>query len=376
MKQFVRMIALLLCVSMLSLTAYAAQEGSLDVQLQATAKALSAFGGKEGQSLKDQNRLPAGTSACDWTAVVLALSGSQEFYEEYLGSLQDYVEQRYAGKGCLEEVKSTEYHRIALTVLALGGDPTAFGKKPDGSSIDLIAEGTYNFAGESVGLQGLNGWIYALITLDASGVEVPGDARFQRQDMLDAIVGAQEPDGGFGLIPGHSDVDITAMALQALAAYRSQYGPVIENGLNYLAQQMTVNCGFGSGGEESAESTAQVIMALCSLGIDPEKDARFHRGASTLLTNLDQFRREDGTYSHLKNDRTGNALATAQTMQAMIALQRLRAGGNGLFDFRGYQGPNQKKAVPAVIYIVAGVAVAGAAVMLAAGKRRKNGKNN
>ncbi len=371
MKQFVRIVAILLCLSLLPFAACAATTESADARVEAAAKGLSALGGKPGQMLKDQDSFPAGTSACDWAAFGLALSGSQEYYEEYLTALKAYVEKQYNRYGCLEKVKSTEYHRIALTVLALGGDPTAFGVKQDGTSIDLIAEGTYNFAGESVGLQGMNGWIYALIALDAAGVEVPADARFQRQDMLDAIVDAQEPDGGFGLITGRSDTDITAMALQALAPYRDQYGDVIEKAVNCLAQQMTVNCGFGSGGEESAESTAQVVMALCALGIDPEEDSRFHRGTATLLTNLDQFRQADGTYSHLKSDRTGNALATAQVLQALISLQRLRQSGNALFDFSNYQGPNQKTNAPVAVYIFAGAAIVAAAVILTARKRRK-----
>lgn len=49
------------------------------------------------------------------------------------------------------------------------------------------------------------------------------DARYSRQDMLDAIVSAQLPDGGFSLGGGAMDVDITAMALQALAPYQQQY---------------------------------------------------------------------------------------------------------------------------------------------------------
>ena len=94
-------------------------------------------------------------------------------------------------------MKATESRRIALPAAALGGDPAAFGAKPDGTAIDLVAEGTYNWQGEEdLGGQGLNGWIFALLTIDAVGAEVPADARYSRQDMLDAIVSAQLPDGG------------------------------------------------------------------------------------------------------------------------------------------------------------------------------------
>ena len=37
---------------------------------------------------------------------------------------------------------------------------------------------------------------------------------------MDEILSRQNPDGGWGLAGGGSDVDLTAMALQALAKYR------------------------------------------------------------------------------------------------------------------------------------------------------------
>lgn len=54
--------------------------------------------------------------------------------------------------------------------MALGADPTCFGRNPQGQPIDLIADGTYAWdTTSSLGTQGLNSWIFALITLDAGG---------------------------------------------------------------------------------------------------------------------------------------------------------------------------------------------------------------
>ena len=183
----------------------------------------------DNQPLLTEDAFPAGSSVSDWTALAMARAGIADDYAGYLARLQAYVERQYAENGGLHAVKATEYHRIALTAAALGGDPAAFGAKPDGTAIDLVAEGTYNWQGEEdLGGQGLNGWIFALLTIDAVGAEVPADARYSRQDMLDAIVSAQLPDGGFSLGGGAMDVDITAMALQALAPYREQYQEVID----------------------------------------------------------------------------------------------------------------------------------------------------
>lgn len=135
--------------------------------------------------------------------------------------------------------------------------------------------------------------------MDAGDTEVPADALYSREDMVNAISVAQEPDGGFGLIPGKSDVDITAMAVQALAPYRDQLETEIDAALTYLSSQLTDTCGYIAYGDENAESTAQVILALCALGIDPETDSRFVKGEHTLLTELSQFREADGTYRHV-----------------------------------------------------------------------------
>lgn len=375
MKYITKCVTLLLVLSMLMTPAWAIQKTDIAASVDQTGAGLSALGTKPGKLLAQGEEFPAGTSICDWVAMALALTGSEEDYDAYREALQEYAEQAYARDGGLDGVKSTTYHRIALAVLALGGDPTAFGVSSDGTAINLIADGTYGFAGESVGMQGLNGWIYALLTLDASGVEVPRNARFTREDMIWAILAAQEPDGGFGLVEGKSDVDITAMALQALAPYAADHSEAVEDGLAFLAASMDDRCLYSAYGIESAETSAQVILALCALGIDPEEDSRFARGGENVLSALETFRQPDGTFGHTPEDGEGNYLATAQTLLALKALENLRAGKGWIFDFTDYPGPNQKAASGAGY--IAGIGAAAALICIVnAGKRRKNGKNN
>lgn len=374
-KHIVKMIAILLAISMVVLPVLAAEKENISTLVSETGAGLSAMGGKTGKLLSLGEEFPAGTSVCDWVAMALALSGSKEDYTAYLKDLQRYVEDAYAKEGGLERVKSTTYHRIALVTMALGGNPRQMGEKPNGTTIDLIADGTYEFAGSSIGNQGLNGWIYALLTLDASGASVPQNAKFTREDMIQAIVSAQETDGGFGLAPGSSDVDISAMALQALAPYADQYSETVEAGLRYLAGVMNENCRYSAYGAESVESSAQVILALCALGIDPEEDARFCRGDRNVLTALADFRQTDGTYAHGLEDEKGDYLATAQTLLALVAVEKLRAGEGWIFDFADYPAPVQKK--PLTVYYL-GFAAATVAMICVVrkGKRRNNGKSN
>ena len=342
----------------------------------------------DGAALLTEENLPAGSSVSDWTALAMACAGIADDYAGYLARLQAYVERQYAENGGLHDVKATEYHRIALTAAALGGDPAAFGAKPDGTAIDLVAEGTYNWQGEEdLGGQGLNGWIFALLTIDAVGAEVPADARYSRQDMLDAIVSAQLPDGGFSLGGGAMDVDITAMALQALAPYREQYQEVIDAALNALSAAQTVTGGFESWGAQSSESCAQVILALTALNIDPTADERFQKNQRNVVEALMDFRLSDGGFAHEK-DGPLDAMACEQAMQALTAMELRQQGEGRFFDLTAAHPvqlettPDTDTETPAesggsfpvlpVVLIVIAVVIAMALVLVLKKKRENN----
>ena len=293
--------------------------------------------------------------------MALLACGANESYDAYLAALERHVTERYAEQGTLDALMATEYSRTILTVAMLGGDPAAFGTRPDGTAIDLLNDGVWNFAGE-LGAQGLNGLIFALLAADAGTYPEPEQAKNTRAGIVEAIRAAQEPDGGFGLIPGKSDVDITAMAVQALAPYRDQMETEIDAALSYLSGQLTDTCGYIAYGDENAESTAQVILALCALGIDPETDSRFVKGEHTLLTELSQFREADGTYRHVLEG-AGDGLATAQSVLALVAVQRVRSGQPWVLHFDGTQAPREAFGTNGIIIC----AVIGAVVVIAAG---------
>lgn len=341
----------------------------------------------DNQPLLTEDAFPAGSSVSDWTALAMARAGIADDYAGYLARLQAYVERQYAENGGLHAVKATEYHRIALTAAALGGDPAAFGTKPDGTAIDLVADGAYNWQGDDLGGQGLNGWIFALLTMDAVGAEVPADARYSRQDMLDAIVSAQLPEGGFSLGGGAMDVDITAMALQALAPYQQQYPEVIDAALNALSAAQTVTGGFESWGAQSSESCAQVILALTALNIDPTADERFQKNQRNVVEALMDFRLSDGGFAHEK-DGPLDAMACEQAMQALTAMELRQQGEGRFFDLTAAHPvqlettPDTDTETPAesggsfpvlpVVLIVIAVVIAMALVLVLKKKRENN----
>lgn len=292
------------------------------------------------------NKLPAGDSLTDWYYFLLARTDALPEDCGYLAQLQDYVKTAYKKNGGLDDSRATEWQRIGLTVAALGGDPTCFVKVKQ--NVDLIADGTYNWSTtESLDFSGINGLIFALIALDSGCYAVPSGARYTRNGILAQLTKAQAPDGGFGSAMGGSDVDMTAMALQALAPYRNDsalypcsdgeqrtIGKVIEDGLYFLSSHQTAQGDFSNMGSSSCESSAQVVIALCSLGIDPAEDSRFVKKGGSALDGLLRFCLADGSYCHSLEDSEGNFMATVQAGLAMTAYDRLQNGMRRLYDLR------------------------------------------
>ena len=96
---------------------------------------------------------------------------------------------------------------------------------------------------------------------------------------------------------------------------------------------MTEECLFAYWGQPSAESSAQVVIALCSLGIDPAEDERFAKNGTNALEALcNTYRRADGSYAHTPEDERGDFMATEQVMLAFTALWKLRSGAGRLYD--------------------------------------------
>ncbi|MBR5577681.1 MAG: terpene cyclase/mutase family protein [Lachnospiraceae bacterium] len=326
-------LSLLLAIVLLLSGCNPADRENISQMIDRTASSIQKLG-EGGSILKGRELLPAGDSASDWIAMTLALSGRKDDYEAYLESLEEYVIEKYRTEGVLHSVKATEYHRIALTMLALGGNPARIMSGEE--EIDLIADGTYRFQGGNPGLQGANGLCYALLVLNALVYEIPKEEAFDSMRLVKELLDYQNPEGGFSLDKSlGSDIDITAMALQALAPYgeKPEVKEAIEAALFWLSEKMTEEGTFISYGSENAESCAQVILALCALKIDPEESEQFQK-QQNVLQGLNSFRLKDGGYQHIKEEQQSNLMATYQALLALEAVERLRTEGQWIFDFK------------------------------------------
>ena len=337
----------------------------------------------DGYLLNDTYLALAGSTPGDWYPIGLGRLGIADRNDAYLAVIRDRVEERYAQPGKLSAAKATEWHRIALAVLAMGGDPTSLGKDKDGQPIDLIADGTYDRGKTtSLGRQGINGWIWGLIALDSLRYPVPEDAYYTRDDIIIEILRQQLPDGGFALSGNSADPDITAMALQALSTYRNDEKTytytlkktggqvtrtvyqVTEEALTCLSALQLPTGDFSSWGTENVESTDQVTVALCSLGIDPLTDPRFIKNGNTLLDGILRYRMPDGGFIHSRTydpdnpsslpDRS-NTMAGEQTLYTMAALWRQANGMRTLYDFRPEQSEAMRERISLLEDRIAGI---------------------
>lgn len=318
------------------------------------------------------------TFGSEWLVIALARSGRtvpDSYYDSVVKAVQD------AG-GELSDKKFSEYSRVILALTAIGKDPADVG------GYDLLAKLADM---DKVTYQGLNGAIFALIALDSAGYEVPAAAEGADQTSREALVAyildKQLSDGGWALSGDSADPDMTAMAVQALAAYRDDAAvqAAVDKAVQTLSDMQLSDGGYSSWGTVNSESCAQVIIALTTLGIDPAKDSRFIKYGLSLLDALCAYYK-DGGFCHTR-DGAADDIATEQALCALTAYARLLNGQTALYDMTDLaagitpaepdaqepaeeQEPAAQNGAVVWIVVAAAAAAAGAAV-IAASKRRK-----
>ncbi|WP_343347169.1 Ig-like domain-containing protein [Terrisporobacter petrolearius] len=283
-----------------------------------------------------------GTFSGEWTVLGLARGGIEVpngYNEKYVENVKKVVAEK---KGVLHKVKYTEYSRLILGLSSIGLDATDVGE------YSMVAPlGDFN----GVKRQGINGPIFALIALDSRGYEIPkaqeGKVQTTREMLIDYILGKEITQtsgelGGWALSGSTPDPDITAMSIQSLAPYYNTNEKVkaaVDRGLTQLSKLQLDNGAYNSWGTVNSESTAQVIVALTALGIDPLEDERFIKvnsktgKESNLLSGIMQFYSEGGGFKHVLDMNT-DAMATDQGMYALVAYERFLDGKYSLYDMQ------------------------------------------
>ena len=332
MKRYLSWILVLTLLLSLAACGKKEPEGEQTVSAQQQKEVLADTLTKTGNFLKESVAEPTfGSVGGEWLVMGLARSGletSDEYYETYFQNLSAYTAQQ---GGVLHAKKYTEYSRVILAVTAIGQDPMDVG----GFNM-LLPLADFE---QSV-FQGINGPIFALLALDSGNYEIPentvGSTQATRDLYVDYIINAQLENGGWSLMGGEAEIDLTAMALQALAKYqdRKDVADAVEKGLAILSDRQNENGGyqFSASEQVSCEFVAQVIVALAELGISLD-DPRFVKNGKTLLDGILQFQCSDGGFSHLMEGET-DLLATEQAFYALVAANRIAQGESSLYRMK------------------------------------------
>ena len=242
----------------------------------------------------------------------------------------------------ITRAKYSDYSKLILALTAIGVDAR------DVMGHNLLA---YLSDYENVSRQGNNGTIWALIALKSNpAYEIPEDPSAVQQNseelLVKKVVGMQCQDGGWTMMGTTGDSDMTGMAMQALASYYNKDGyedvtAAIDKGLAWIEKNQLSSGGFGTMKIETSESVAQIITALCGVGIDCGEDARFIKNGKWPMTGLFQYYMPEGGFMHVAADAGNNGggaggiidgMATEQGLYATVAYRRFLDGETFLYD--------------------------------------------
>ena len=278
-----------------------------------------------------------GSTYGEWAVLAEARGNvsASVWYDKYLSNIAKSVASM---NGKLDntstQTKHTEYSRVILALTALGEDATKF-TGSNGTVYNLV-EPLFEKNGSTyrVSEQGNNGTAFALIALDSGNYYDNATGTTARNAWIKSLCDAQINNGAWGIdadFPG-SNVDMTAMVVQALAPYCSTNATVkaaVDKAVKWLSAEYQKTGNYGS-----AESAAQVIVALSALGIDAKTDSRFqHNGISVLSNFLSYADPNSKGFLHDKQpNSTVNQMASEQAAYTLVAYDRYVNGSKRLYD--------------------------------------------
>jgi len=249
-------------------------------------------GGGSLQNWIDDTLIPkAGQSSSDFYIMALAAQGEGDL-SGYADALQPVLAGDTASSASSKE-------RMALALAACSAPPPQ------------ICSAILDENAEKLGVMSR---VFGLHLIN-NGVQ---SDKYTNGMLVSALSALQCSDGGWSLSGGYGDPDVTAMVLQALAPYQSEASVknAVADGIAFLSAKQLQSGAFQSYGTENAESTAQVWIALSSLGIDALRDSRFLKNGNSLLDGILQFRVGSGAYAHA----AGGSVSALATMQVYLAL--------------------------------------------------------
>lgn len=287
-----------------------------------------------------QNNVPAPVVASDrgeWAVLGLARAGvelSDAYIQAYYGKVVAYVQKNMGADGVLVDPEShnptvTDNERIILALTAIGKDPANVG----GKNLLTALQDRNIMQVTDTSDTDINGLVFGLLALNS------GNYTQDSYWLVQAILTQQNADGSWSSSADTKpvgDVDMTAMALQALAPYYNEGGDTTVNAAVDKALQW-LSAKYKNTGYTSAESCAQVVVALSALQLNANSDSSFVKtvdGAPTsVLGDLLRYYLGEGQgFKHAASGKTADQKATEQALYAMAAYERYCRRTKALYD--------------------------------------------
>lgn len=250
----------------------------------------------------------AGNSA-EWLVITLGQRGSYDF-SAYLQSLLRYISEKNPSN-------KVGLQKYALAMYAAGCRDADF--------LNTVTDKTFS-------KQGIMSVIYGLHLLN-NGAK---SELYTQESALSMLLDRQLDDGGWALNGTIGNIDITAMAVQALAPHAAdeRVNAAVEKAVALMSSLQEEDGCYSSYGVKNPESAAQVLCALSSLGIDFASDERFIKNGNSLMDALLPFLLEGGGFSHTLGGEY-NATSSVQVLYALVSYERMVSGKAPfyIFDF-------------------------------------------
>jgi hypothetical protein len=242
---------------------------------------------------------------------------------------EDFIKRSAADihKAGIKEFTTTELEKLIIGLTASGYNPYRFEKQ------DLASELYSRNIEEFI----VNDTIFALIAYNYANIS--GNYEITKDILVKDLLSKKlsytvefVDKTGWALSGKAVDPDITAMAISALAPYYNTNKDVkaaVDKAVLTLSA-MQNESGYilnnnGTAIEVTSETISSLILALTSIGVNPE-GPQFSNEKGDLVSALLSFKAADGKFKHTL-DGEADIIATEQALRALIALKEFKKNG-------------------------------------------------
>lgn len=248
---------------------------------------------------------------------------SQSAKQEYINSAINKIAKE-------ETLSESDYAKLIITLAALGIDPTELYLKNSNTSVNAIEE-------LKTLIHGSSAWVapYTLAAYQQGSYE----SEAQERTLLDAVLANQSDDGCWN--EWGDSIQTTSNMIAGLAFYYKEYADVktaVDKAIEYLSSVQKSDGSYDAYGTGADSNTAaMVVIALASVGINPETDERFIKNEASALDNLLSFVLADNIGFGYTDNSSINSYSTEQGFRALIAASQVMKTGKAfnVYDFSG-----------------------------------------